>query len=148
MGVLGLQAVVIREDMAQGASHRRSNPCAILAGVSDKEVELFFRRSPTVWTFFLRQPCLSELADDAAPLIAVFLEPNLGMLLKGNDGFTDFEGFEEARFCQEGKKLCRSPVVLREMFFQTTRGRQGGSLRSPISGPRQSQCQCFQEGGH
>ena len=117
MGVLGLRAVVVREDMAQGASHRYSNRCATLAGVSDKEVKLsFVDHQPSGHSFSLNLASLSELADDAAPLIAVFREPNLGLFLKGNDGFTDFEGFQEARLCQEGKKLCRSPAVLREMF--------------------------------
>ena len=75
------------------------------------------RRSPAVWTFFsVNHASLSELVDDAAPLIAVFREPNLGLFLKGNEGFTDFEGLQEARPCQERKKLCRSPAGRCEMF--------------------------------
>ena len=59
--------------MDEGASHLCSNQCATLAGVSDKEVELsFVDHQPSGHSFSVNLASLSELADDAAPLIAVF----------------------------------------------------------------------------
>ena len=71
MRVLGLGAVVVREDMPQWASHWCSNQGATLAGVSDKVVELSLvshqspSQSPSVSLAALR-----EFADNAAGLVA------------------------------------------------------------------------------
>ena len=147
MGVLGLRAIVIREDMAQGASHQCSNQCATFAGVSDKEVELsFVVHQPSGHSFSVNLASLSELADDAAPLIAVFREPNLGLFLKGNDGFKDFEGFQETRLCQEGKKLCRIPAVLREMFSKPRRDNSVAVCELPLLDLGKASANVFRKG--
>ena len=88
MSVLGLGAIVIREDVSQRASRWDSNQSAALTCVSHEEVEFSLVDHQTSGqSSAVGFGTLGELANDAAALISIFREPRIGLLLKGDDGF-------------------------------------------------------------
>ena len=103
VSVLWLGTIVVSEDVTQGAT---------LAGVSHEEVELVsVGHQPSCQSFAIGFGALSEFADDGAALVTVLWEPHIGLLLEGDDRLPDFERPQQARLCEEGKKLCPGPTA-------------------------------------
>ena len=97
--------------MTELALHWRSDQSAREAGVPDKVVG----HQPPCEPFSICLAALGEFADDGAGLVPAFGQPNLSLLLEGDDRLPDFERPKQARLCQEGKELCRSPTAFGEM---------------------------------
>ena len=98
MGELRLRAVVVGEDVTKLALGRRSDQNTREAGVSDKVVELAaVGHQPPCEPFSICLAALGEFADDGAALVPVFGQPNLGLLLEGDDRLADFERQEQTR---------------------------------------------------
>ena len=117
VSVLGLGAVVIREDLSQRASRWGSNQSAALTGVSHEEVEFsLVDHQPSGQSSAVGFCIFGELANDAASLISIFREPHIGLLLKGDDGFPNLQGFQETGFCEVGQELRRGPTAASEML--------------------------------
>ena len=83
MGELRLRAVVVGEDVTKLALGWRSDQSAREAGVPDKVVEL--GNQPPCEPFSICHAGLGEFADDGAALVPVFRQPNLGLVLEGDD---------------------------------------------------------------
>ena len=112
MSVLGLGAVVIREDVSKRASRWGSNQSAALTGASHEAVEFsLVYHQPSGQSSAVGFGTLGELANDAAALISIFREPHIGLLLKGDDGFPNLQGFQETGFCEVGQELRRGPTA-------------------------------------
>ena len=58
---------------------------------------------------------LCELADDRACLVPQVWEPDLGLLLKGDDGLGDLEFGQEASLYHIGEQDRRHPLLLLEV---------------------------------
>ncbi len=97
MCVLGLGAVVVRNNVSQWAFHWCSNQGAILAGISDKVVEfsLVSHQSPSQYPS-VSLVALREFADNTTGLVAVVGQPHLCLLLKRQDDLGDLQGGEKA----------------------------------------------------
>ena len=100
-------------------------------GVREKVVELAaVGHQPPCEPFSICLAALGEFADDGAGPVPAFGQPNLSLLLEGDDRLPDFERPQQARLCQEGKELCRGPTAFREMPSKSGRDdRMAGSLK-------------------
>ena len=134
MGELRLRAIVVGEDVTKLALGWHSDQRAREAGVPDKVVELSaVGHQPPCEPFSICLAALGEFADDRAAPVPVFWQPNLGLLLEGDDRLADFERQEQARLYQEGKELCRGPATFGEMPSKPGRDdRMAGSLKLPF----------------
>ena len=142
VGELGLGTIIVSEDVTKLALHWCSDQSAREAGVPDKLVELaVVRHQPPCEPFSICLAALGEFADDGADLVPAFGQPNLSLVLEGDDRLPDFERPQQARLCQEGKELCRGPTTFGEMPSKP------GSL-TPILESRRSLCLCLWGEGH
>ena len=134
VGELGLGSIVVSKDMTKLALHWCSDQSACEAGVLDKVVELpAVGYQPPCEPFSICLAALGEFADDRAGLVPAFGQPNLSLLLKGDDCLPDFERTQQARLCQEGKELCWGPNAFGEMPSKPGRDdRMAGSLKLPF----------------
>ena len=125
MGELRLRAVVIGEDVTKLALGWRPDQSA------REVVELAaVGHQPPCEPFSICLAALGEFADDGAALVPVFGQPNLGLLLEGDDRLADFERQEQARLYQEGKEMCRGPAAFGEMPSKPGRDdRMAGTLK-------------------
>ena len=99
VSVLWLGTIVVSEDVTQRAPFRCSDQSATLA---DK---------PSCQSFAVGFGALGELADDGAGLVPALEQPDLSLILEGDDRLPDFERSQQARLCEEGKKLCWGPTA-------------------------------------
>ena len=134
VGELGLGSIVVSEDVTKLALHWCSDQSAREAGVPTKVVELaVVGHQPPCEPFSICLAALGEFADDLAGLVPAFGQPNLSLLLEGDDRLPDFERPQQARLCQEGKELCRGPTAFGEMPSKQGRDDQmAGSLKLPF----------------
>ena len=66
-------------------------------------------------------------------LVPALGQPDLSLLLEGDDRLPDFERPQQARLCQEGKELCRGPTAFGEMPSKPGRDdRMAGCLKLPF----------------
>ena len=92
VGELGLGTIVVSEDVTQLALHWRSDQSAREAGIPDKVVEFAaVGHQPPCEPFSICLAALGEFADDGAGLVPAFGQPNLSLLLEGDDRLPDFE---------------------------------------------------------
>ncbi|MEW8688993.1 MAG: hypothetical protein AB2556_24505, partial [Candidatus Thiodiazotropha sp.] len=67
-----------------------------MAGVSHEEVEFsLVSHKPSCQSFAGGFGALGELANNTAALVTVFWEPHIGLLLKGDDGFSNLEALQQ-----------------------------------------------------
>ena len=120
--------------MTKLALHLYSDQSAREAGVPDKVVELAaVGHQPPCEPFSICLAALDEFADDGAGLVPTFGQPNLSLLLEKDNRLPDFERPQQARFCQEGKELCRGSTAFGEMPSKPGRDdRMAGSLKLPF----------------
>ena len=94
VSVLGLRAIIGREDVAQGAPLRCANQCAAFAGDFARGSQVLPGQSQAfVSIFAVGLAALGKLAYDAATLVTVFWDPDFGLLFECNDGLMDLEAF-------------------------------------------------------
>ena len=106
VSVLWLGTIVVSEDVTQRAPFRCSDQSATLAGVPDEVVELAsVSHKPSCQSLAVGFGALGELADDGAGLVPALEQPDLSLILEGDDRLPDFERPQQARLCEEGKKL-------------------------------------------
>ena len=131
LGELGLGCIVVSEDVTKLALHWCSDQSAREAAVLDKVVQLAaVGHQPPCEPFSTCLTALGEFSDDGAGLVPAFGQPNLSLLLEGDDRLPDFERPQQARVCQEGKELCWGPTAFGEMPSKPGRDdRMAGSLK-------------------
>ena len=89
------------------------NQGATLAGVSNQVVELpLISHQSSGQSFSVSLAALCESANDAAPLVAIFRKPHLGLFLKGNNGLGDLEPGEQSGISHVGQQRRRGPALL------------------------------------
>ena len=122
LGELGLGNIVVSEDVTKLALHWCSDQSAREAGVPDKVVELAaVGHQPPCEPFSICLAALGEFADDGAGLVPAFGQPNLSLLLEGDDRLPDFERPQQARL--PGRQGALSgPNRLRRNACQTRQG--------------------------
>ena len=90
VGELGLGSIVVSEDVTKLALHWCSDQSAREAGVPVKVVELAaVSNQPPCEPFSICLAALGEFADDGAGLVPAFGQPNLSLLLEGDDRLPD-----------------------------------------------------------
>ena len=105
VGVLGLGPIIVCEDVTQRAPLGGHQPKCRFGGCRGLGSRAPQGLSPVFWSAFsISFAALCEFADDGASLVSTFGQPNLSLLLKGDDSLADFERLQETRFCQVGKK--------------------------------------------
>ena len=116
---------------------RCSDQSATLAGVPDQVVELaLVSHKPSCQSLAICFCALGELADDGAGLVPALGQPDLSLILEGDDPLPNLEALQQARLCQEGKKLCRGPTAFGACEVPPKPGRDdgmAGSLKLPFS---------------
>ena len=90
VSVLWLGTIVVSEDVTQRAPFRCSDQSATLAGVPDEVVELAsVSHKPSCQSLAIRFGALGELADDGAGLVPALGQPDLSLILEGDDRLPD-----------------------------------------------------------
>ena len=136
VSLLWLGTIVVNEDVTQRAPFRCSDQSATLTSVPDEVVELAsVSHKSSCQSLAIGFGALGELADDGAALVPAFGQPDLSLILEGDDRLPDFERPQQARLCQEGKKLCRGPTAFGACEVPPKPGRydgMAGSLKLPF----------------
>ena len=124
VGELGLGPIIVCEDVTQRAPLVGTNQSTALVGVPDKVVKFpLVCHQPPSQPSSISLAALREFADDGAGLVSTVGQPDLSLILEGDDHLPDFEGLQQARLCQEGKKLCRGPTAFGACEMPSKSGR-------------------------
>ena len=150
VSVLGLGAVVIREDVTKRTSFRGADEGPTLAGVTHEEVEFpGVTDQPPCQQFSVSLAALGKLADNGPSDIAVLGKSDLGFLLEGDHRLPDLERPQQARLNEERQERRRGPTAAREMPSVPCRDHRIKShRRTPIPRLQQSRCQYLRGEGH
>ena len=116
VSVLGLEAVVIREDVTKSTSFMGADEVPALAGVTLGEVQFpGITKQPSCQPFSVSLADLGTLADNGPIDFAVLGKPDLGLLLEGDDRLLDLERPQLARLNEDRQERRRGPTAAREM---------------------------------
>ena len=110
VGELGLGPIIVCEDVTQRAPTKVPVDASGGCPRQGSQVPPGLSPAPSQPSS-ISLAALGEFADDGAGLVSTVGQPDLSLILEGDDRLPDFERLQQARLCQEGKKLCRGPTA-------------------------------------